>query len=112
MSNLAGVYVKRNEYAHAEELYKEAIQIFVDTLPAGHLNVGIAEIKLGHALLMEHRYRDAEAHSLLRLRNRHPPDQSLGELSRDCAPSNLAGLYDALNEPQKARKYRAAVASR
>ena len=52
LSNLAGVYVGRKQYARAEVYYREAIQVFADTLPPDHMNMGIARIKLGHALFV------------------------------------------------------------
>jgi eukaryotic-like serine/threonine-protein kinase len=60
LSNLAGVYVGRKQYARAEVYYREAIQVFADTLPPDHMNMGIARIKLGHALVCQSRFREAE----------------------------------------------------
>jgi hypothetical protein len=44
----------------AEGLFREALAIYTATLPAGHLNIAIARIKLGRTLLRQGRHDDAE----------------------------------------------------
>jgi eukaryotic-like serine/threonine-protein kinase len=106
LSNLAGVYVGWKEYPHAEQLYQEAIQVFAETLPADHLYMGIAQIKLGHALVLEQRFSDAEGHLT----------SGYAILSKQTSPSivylrnarlDLVTVYEALKQPEKARKFQA-----
>jgi serine/threonine-protein kinase len=106
LSNLAGVYMARNQYSRSEELYKEAIQIFTETLPADHLNVGIAQIKLGRAMVREHRYKEAEGHittGYAILSKQANPSSIYLQRARE----DLVSVYDALNQPEKAEKFRA-----
>jgi hypothetical protein len=42
-SNLGGVYVERKEYARAELLFHDALQIYSETLPADHRTSASAE---------------------------------------------------------------------
>jgi serine/threonine-protein kinase len=106
LSNLASVYMERKEYARAEQLYREAIQVFSSTLPAGHLTTGIAELKLGRALVRQQKYTEAEA--------RLAPGYEI--LTRQANPSviylkrareDLVSVYEALQQPEKAQKFRA-----
>ncbi len=110
LSNLAGAYAARERYAQAEELYGQAIQMFSETLPAGHLNTGIAEIKLGRALVRQRRYTEAEGHTMagyaILTKQANP---SLGYLQK--AREDLVSVYQALRQPEKARKYRAEMAA-
>jgi serine/threonine-protein kinase len=108
-SNLAGVYLERKEYARAERLFREALQIYAASLPADHLSVGISRIRLGSALAAQHRYADAEIESRA----------GYDILSKKASPSikwlqtarqDLATEYQALNQPEKAVKFREQVA--
>jgi serine/threonine-protein kinase len=107
LSNLAGVSLGRKDYGQAEHLYQQAIDVFAATLPPDHLNMGIAQIKLGRALVRDHRFREAEAHLL----------SGYGILSKQTSPSlvylqnarqDLAAVYEALRQPEKAQKFRTA----
>jgi serine/threonine-protein kinase len=111
LSNLAGVYVGRKEYARAEQLYQDAIQMFSDTLPVGHLNIGIAQIKLGRALVRQSRFGEAEG----------PLLSGYAILSKQANPSSihlqnarqdLVSVYDALKQPDKAQTFQASARGR
>ena len=52
--------MERPDYAKAEAQYREAIAIFTETQSPTHINVGIARIKLGRALLRGGRPAEAE----------------------------------------------------
>lgn len=104
LSNLAGVYVERKQYVRAEQLYRDALQVFAETLPPGHLNTAIAQIKLGRALVRERRYSEAEGHILA----------GYGILTKQTNPSvsylqsarkELVTVYDALHRPEQAKKF-------
>jgi serine/threonine-protein kinase len=101
--------MQRKDFAHAEQLYREALQAYAKTLPAEHINVGITNIKLGRALLRQQKYVEAELHSL----------QGYTILSKQANPSvgwlknartDLGEIYDALHQPDKARRFRAELA--
>src|SRR5207344_1929019 len=64
LANLGGVYMERKQYARAERSFRDALQIYSETLPPDHLNVAIARIKLGRSLIPQRRYTDAEVESL------------------------------------------------
>ncbi len=105
-SNLASVYLARNEYARAEKLYRKVIALYTRTLSANHTSTGIARTKLGRTLLRERRFAEAQVESLA----------GYGILSRQMSPTaswirnarqDLAEEYDALNQPEQARSFRA-----
>lgn len=110
LSNLAGVYVARKDYGRAEQYYQEAIDVFAETLPADHLNMGIAQIKLGRALVRETRFSEAEPHLMA----------GYSILAKQASPSlvhlqnarqDLVSVYDALRQPEKAKKFQAELAA-
>jgi serine/threonine-protein kinase len=104
VSNLASVYVAKKQYSKAEQLYREAIRRFTDTLSADHLNTGVARIKLGGTLLRERRYAEAEAESLAGYRIvSKQASPSIGWLEN--AREDLRAIYAALHEPDKAREF-------
>jgi len=104
LSNLAGVYVGRKEYPRAEQFYRDAIQVFADTLPAGHLNMGIARIKLGRALVRELRFQEAESELLsgyaILSKQANPSSVHLRNARQD-----LVSVYGALRQPGQAQKF-------
>jgi eukaryotic-like serine/threonine-protein kinase len=63
-SNPGGAYMGQGQYARAEALIREAVRRFTETLSAGHINTGIARIKLGRVLLRQRRFAEAEAETL------------------------------------------------
>ena len=109
LSNLAGVWVDRKNYGEAERLFREALQLYSETLPAGHLNVGIARVRLGHALVLDHRYPDAEPESLAgyEILTKQP---SAPERWLQTARADLAQEYEASHQLEKAKKFRAELA--
>ena len=76
----------------------------IETQGPDHVNVGIVEEKLGHSLLRQLRYKEAEEYTLAGYRN----------LAKQASPSaswlqwarkDLGEIYTALNEPEKATKF-------
>ena len=74
------------------------------------MNMGIARIKLGRALVRQSRFREAE----------EPLLSGYAILSRQANPSlihlqnarqDLVSVYDALKEPGKAQKYQTELSS-
>jgi serine/threonine-protein kinase len=112
-ANLGSVCLDRKQWTRAEQFFRQALQLYVETQGADHVNSAIAHIKLGRALLRQLRYQEAEEHTLA----------GYQILSKQASPSvtwlqsarkDLAAIYDALQEPEKAKKFlaeRLAVAS-
>lgn len=109
LANLASVYMAKGENARAERGFREALAMYAQTLPATHLNVGISTIKLGRALLRQHKYSEAvkesEAGYSIVLKQTDP---SIGWLTN--ARKDLVAAYDSLGMPEKAAKYAAELA--
>jgi serine/threonine-protein kinase len=105
LSNLGGVYLARTDYARAQALYREAIAMFADTQSPTHLNVGIARLKLGRTLLRDGRQAEAEKELLAGMeivQAQSSPSVSWLVAGR----GDLAALYDATHQPEKAARYR------
>ena len=110
LSNLASVYLAQGEHTRAEPLFREAIAVLTETQSAGHINVAVAEIRLGRTLVREGR-----------IGRRRPPCQRDTGLTKKVGSSSmwlrtaredLAAVFDALNQPEKARVYRAELRRR
>jgi serine/threonine-protein kinase len=94
---------------HAEELFREALQIYSQSLPADHVNVGITHIKLGRTLLRAKRYSEAEkethaGHDIVAKQSN--PSISFLQAARH----DLGEEYEALHQPEKAAQFRTAAA--
>ena len=106
MSNLGGVYLSKKEYPRAEQLFREALALYGQILPANHSFIGITEIKLGHALARQKHYEEAQQHTLagyqILAAQSNPTVHWL-----QSARTDLAVIYDALHQPEKAAQLRA-----
>ena len=106
IANLAGVYSDRKDYAKSEELFRDALKLYADSLPAGHLNIAIAHVRLGGALLHDKRYSDAEGESRavyeLLMKQSTPPARWV-----ETARNDLLAEYNAMDQSEKAAKIRA-----
>jgi len=94
----------------AEALYRDAIRRFTDTLPPTHTSIGIARTKLGHVLLLEKRYREAEQESVagyLILK----PQMSASTRWMINARKDLREIYPALGEPERVREFQEPVST-
>jgi serine/threonine-protein kinase len=114
LSNLASVYTAQKQWARAEKIFRQVVPMYTDTLSADNINTGIARVKLGHTLLRENRYADAEPESRAGyeiLGKKMDPKVSWLVNAR----KDLIDEYDALHKPEEAAKFRAeesAVASK
>jgi serine/threonine-protein kinase len=61
---LGGVYVARGDNTSAEQLFRQALAMYAQTLPANSLDEGITRIRLGRALLRQNRVADARAQTI------------------------------------------------
>ena len=103
MSNLGSVATARKDYARAEGAYREAIALFAETQPPTHLNVGIARIKLGRALLRQGRLAEAEPESS-RGWNPAKADEPVGRLGEERARRSRWRLYEATESRTGSRR--------
>jgi tetratricopeptide (TPR) repeat protein len=106
LANLATVYSRKNDFARAELLLKQVLATYAEVLPPEHLNTGIAQIKLGRALVRQKRFLDAEPHTLAGYRiftnqGANPSNDYL-----QGARGDLALIYEALGQPEKAKTFR------
>jgi len=103
-ANLASVYMDRKQYPRAEQLYRNALQLYIETQGADHVNTGIAHVKLGRTLLREGRHRDAERQTLagyrILIKQSNPAESFLRAARKD-----LRTIYEALGQPEHAKEY-------
>jgi serine/threonine-protein kinase len=104
VSNLGSVYMDRKQWPRAEQYFREALQLYIATQGPEHVNTGIAHLKLGRTLLRQARYREAETQTLaayrILIRQSNPNDSFLKSARKD-----LRAIYEALQEPAKAKDY-------
>jgi serine/threonine-protein kinase len=83
------------------------LTIYAQTLPADHPRTGLARITLGHALLRQQRYAEAETESLAgyTILTERKTNPQVGWLKH--AREDLAETYEALGQPEKSIRYRA-----
>jgi tetratricopeptide (TPR) repeat protein len=103
-SKLAGILVKEGRYAEAERIVRPAVTALTARLP-GNMNVGVAELNLGEAVLKQKRYQEAvgpltAAHEILKTVSGAPK----GRLEE--AGADLVLAYEALHKPDLAAKFR------
>jgi eukaryotic-like serine/threonine-protein kinase len=110
LSNVAGIIYDKKDYPRAEQLFRDVIRRYKETLPADNVNLAIAHIKLGRTLLHDNRYKDAVPETMAGyevLTKQSSPSTSFVRAAR----KDLAAEYDALNQPQQAARFRAELAS-
>jgi serine/threonine protein kinase/Flp pilus assembly protein TadD len=109
LSNVATVYMSKKDYPRAEQLFRDVVRRLTETLSAGNVNTGIARVKLGRALLRQNRYAEAEVETLAGYENltkQTSPSTSFVRAAR----KDLVADYEALQQPDKAAKFRAELA--
>ena len=110
LSNVAGISMDKKDYPRAEQLFRDVIRRYQETLPADNVNLAIAHIKLGRTLLRQNRYKDAESETRTGyaiLAKQSSPSTSFIRAAR----KDLAAEYEALNQPQEAARFRAELAN-
>ncbi|HET6149644.1 MAG TPA: serine/threonine-protein kinase [Polyangia bacterium] len=110
LANLASVYLAREQYDAAAPIFRRAIAVYAKTLSADHVNVGIARIKLGRALLRAHRVDQAQVESLAGyqiLRKTMKPSVSWLQKARQ----DLVEEYEVLHQPAEAQRVRVEIAA-
>jgi serine/threonine-protein kinase len=110
LSNLGSVYAAEKQWARAEKLYRQVIPIYTETQSATHVNTGIARTKLGRTLLRQNRYAEAEAETRagyeILIQKMDPKVSWLVNARKD-----LVEEYEASNQPDEAKKFKAEIAS-
>ena len=84
--------------------------MYSDTLSPTHLNTGIARLKLGRTLLRQQRHAEAETELVAGydiLTKQTSPSVSWLKAARE----DLVAIYEASNQPEKAAKFRAGLAT-
>ena len=108
--NLGEVYLEEKNIARADRSYRDALARFAEKLPPGHLNTAIAQVRLGHTLVLERQYKEAEGHLLTgyeALAKQSGPQTSRIQNAR----KDLVTVYEALNQPDQAKKFQAQLAA-
>jgi eukaryotic-like serine/threonine-protein kinase len=108
LSNLASVFMARNDYLTAERMYRDAARRFGETQSPDHLNTGIARIKLGHALVRQRRYAEAEPEIVAGytiVAKQAAPTVSWLKSARE----DLAAIYEARHDLKRAEMIRTAA---
>jgi len=110
VANLADLYSAKKDYPHAEALYRGAFQRFTAAFPPGNINIGAVQVKLGHTLVLERRFRDAEPFLLrgyeILTKQTSPSVKWLQDARRD-----LVAVYDFTKDSEKAQKFRSEISS-
>lgn len=106
LSNVAYARMQQGDFPQAEVLFRAVIGTFSDTLSPDNVNTGIARIKLGRTLLRAGRPAESVPESLAGYRilsAQASPSISYLQAAR----ADLATAYEAINEPDKADRFRA-----
>ena len=102
--NVANVYLERKDYAGAEQGFKESLAIFRESLPPGHSLAAEAEIRIGRTLVLQQRYTEAETYTLAGYTALAGGATQTSWLI--AARKDLVAIYEALGQPDKARRFR------
>jgi len=104
--NLGEVYLAEKNNARAEQSYREALARFTEKLPPGHPNTAIVQVRLGHTLVLERQYKEAESHLLAGYEVLvKQPEAGASRIHN--ARTDLVTVYEALHQPDQANKFRA-----
>ena len=108
--NLGEVYIGEKDYARAEHSLREALSRFIEKLPPGHPNTAIAQVRLGHVLVLEKKYKDAADHLTAGYQVLLKQPGAQANRIRN-ARKDLVEVYEALKQPDQARKFQAELAA-
>src|SRR5690606_4698049 len=105
-SNLATVFMKRDQYEQAEALLREVVGLCIETLSADHMNTAIARVKLGRVLARRGQRAEAEVESRAGyeiIKAQADPSSNWLRFVR----GDLVEAYEALGRPEEAARFRA-----
>ncbi|HTU45610.1 MAG TPA: serine/threonine-protein kinase [Bryobacteraceae bacterium] len=105
-SDLSDIFIEEGQYTRAEPLLREAATSAIQHPLPGNPSVGVIDAKLGRVLVRLRRYQEAESplaagYAILLTANSKVYAKRLAD-----ARSDLVTVYTALNEPEKAGKFR------
>jgi len=110
ISNLATAIYGKKDYPRAEQLYREAVRRYTEAQGPTHTNTAIARIKLGHVLIRERRFAEAQVETQagydILVKQTSPGMSFLVSARKD-----LAAEFDTLGKPDVAARYRAELAA-
>jgi eukaryotic-like serine/threonine-protein kinase len=106
MSNLATAIAAKNDLTRAEQLFREVIRRYTEAQGPTHTNTGIAHMKLGHVLMKERRFPEAQAETQTGY-DILVKQASSGLTFLKSARKDLVAEFDTLGKPEMANKYRA-----
>ena len=100
------IFIKKEQYDRAEPLLRETVKALTERSLPGNLSVGGAQALLGRVLLREKHYRESgeqltAAYAILA---KQPGTSYLKMLQQ--TREDLATVYEALHQPDKAAKFR------
>jgi serine/threonine protein kinase/tetratricopeptide (TPR) repeat protein len=110
ISNLATAIYGKKDYPRAEQLYREAVRRYTAAQGPNHTNTGIARVKLGHVLLRERRFAEAQAETQAGY-DVLVKQTSASLVFLKSARKDLVAEFDTLGKPEMAAKYRAELAA-
>ena len=103
---LGQLYTETGELPKAEQSLRDSVSLYSQAFSSENVLTGTARIELGHLLLRQGRFREAEAELLagyrLVISGRRPALEAAVNARRD-----LISVYEALQLPDKAGKFRA-----
>lgn len=105
LSNLGAARLAQGRYPQAEPLLREAIKVLTEAQSAGHVNTGVAQVRLGRTLVRQGRFEEAEPHLTAGYQVLVKQTGSPATWLR-AAREDLATVFEALKQPDKARQYR------
>ncbi|HEY7391144.1 MAG TPA: tetratricopeptide repeat protein [Bryobacteraceae bacterium] len=110
LSNLGEVYLEKGDYPRAEAVFRDAIHRFSAKSGSDPVYHGTALVRLGRTLLRQKRYEEAEPQTRAGYELLAKATGGSSEWLRK-GREDLAILYDALHQPEKAAKFRAEMAA-
>ena len=105
LANQASVDLERQRFDRAEIRFRDVVARYTEALSPDDLNTGIARIKLGRALIGQRRFDEALGESLAGYEIVSRLTEPTVSWLRS-ARSDLVAAYEALNQPEKAERFR------
>lgn len=106
VARLAGLCATQEDWAGAERMYRLAVEISTNLLPAGDAGLANPRIALGKTLMRLERFKEAESHLKSGYEILRAARGETDEATRNAA-ARVADLYEAWNRPRDAAEWRA-----
>ncbi len=96
IANRASVHLDRKEFSAAEALYRQALEIYLHSLPADHFDIGVCRIKLGRSLVRQKRFAESAPESQagldIVLKHVREPSPWVNSARKDLVAAQQAGV--------------------